>query len=188
MVIGIDISQVCYKGTGVGRYVEEIVKAILAQDRVNHYVLFASSLRQRQAYTDFFSSLPEEHKKNTVLKIFPFPPSFLDLLWNRLQIVPVELLIGDVDLFWSSDWTQPPLNKAIGVTTIHDLTPLRYPETFPKNVVEVHKRKLHRSKDLCRLFFCDSTATKQDAHDFLGIPIAAMHVVYPGYRVYEDRN
>lgn len=181
MIIGIDISQIVYKGTGVGRYVERMVREVIIQGAYHRYVLFGSSLRQRHVFYEFFSSLPDEAKRRVALKVFPLPPTLLAFMWNTLHVVPVEWLIGDIDVFWSSDWTQPPLAKAKGVTTIHDLTVYRFPESFSLNIVRTHRQKLQRSKTACAHFLCDSEATRHDAHEFLGIPLKSMTVVYPGF-------
>lgn len=183
MIIGIDISQVVFKGTGVGRYVEEMVRELLKTDKKNEYILFGTSLRQQKVLQEFFFSIPEQDREKTRLKILPLPPTIVEFLWNRLHIFPIEWFIGSVNIFWSSDWTQPPLLKAKGVTTIHDLTIFRFPESFPKEIVAVHTRKLKRSRDECSFFFCDSEATKKDAHSMLNIPLEHLNVVYPGYNL-----
>jgi hypothetical protein len=158
-----------------------MVKNLLRSDLKNDYILFGSSLRQQSLLQDFYESLSAAEKKHARLKILPFPPTLLHFMWNVLHIVPVEWLIGSVDIFWSSDWTQPPLVHAKGITTIHDLTIFRYPESFPSSIVSVHKKKLERSKKECIFFFCDSEATKIDAHELLHVPLEHMAVVYPGY-------
>lgn len=183
MIIGIDISQIVYKGTGVGRYVEEMVKQIVVRDSKNKYVLFGASLRQKTVFHQFFLSLPKESRQKVTLKILPIPPSVLTFFWNTLHIFPIEWIVGTVDIFWSSDWTQPPLIKAKGITTIHDLTIIKYPESFSKKIIEVHTEKLMRSKQVCSYFLCDSEATKKDAYELLQIPLDKMTVVYPGYNL-----
>ena len=194
MRIGIDISQIVYEGTGVGKYMREMVKEITRQDHKNEFVLFGSSLRKRDVFFHFYNTLPD-HKRVT-LRVFPFPPTILSILWNTLHIVPAEWLIGAVDVFWSSDWTQPPLARAKAVTTIHDLIALKYPEEthavteihgtslqISPNIVSTHKRRLSWVKRECSAIFCDSIATKQDCMELLGIPEQKLHVVYPGYSV-----
>lgn len=179
MRIGIDISQIVYEGTGVGSYVRKIVAALLAIDKTNDYILFGSSLRQRQKLIDFYRSV---RNPRVTLRIILIPPSILDVLWNTLHILPIEALIGPVDVFWSSDWTQPPLKNARGITTIHDLTVIRYPESFGKtNIVDVQKRRLLWAKKECRHFLCDSDTTKKDITELLGISQEKCTVVYPGY-------
>src|ERR1700704_6378142 len=109
MIIGIDISQIVY-GTGVGNFVERLVDAMVSNDTTNTYILFASSLRRKEK----FLTLQQKYKdkKNVTIKIFSFPPAFLDMLWNKMHVLPIELFIGKVDVFISSDWTQPPVFHA----------------------------------------------------------------------------
>src|SRR5688500_914765 len=114
MKIGIDISQIVYAHTGVAHYMRNLVQALVKNDRANEYVLFGSSLRKRIVLKDFYNTLPKGAPVSLIL--LPLPPVFLDFLWNRVHIVPVEWFIGEVDIFWSSDWTQPPLSKAFGIT------------------------------------------------------------------------
>src|SRR3990167_9450106 len=134
MRIGIDISQIVYEGTGVGNYVRHMVTELLKHDTKNEYVLFGASLRRRKEFREYF---PKKH-----LVIVPIPPTLLDILWNRFHIFPVEWFTGSLDVFWSSDWTQPPLVHAKGVTTIHDLIALKYPKQTDKQIVKTHKRRL----------------------------------------------
>ena len=109
MKIGIDISQIAYPNTGVGNYAKELVNNLLKIDKKNEYVLFYSSLR-RNFKPSTFNFRPKP--KNVQIKIFKFPPILLNLLWNKLHIVPIEWFIGDVDVFITSDWVEPPTKKA----------------------------------------------------------------------------
>lgn len=173
MRIGIDISQIVYEGTGVATYVRAMVDALLALDRKNEYVLFGASLRRRGEFKKFV-------RNRATLIVMPIPPTLLDILWNVFHIVPVEWFIGPVDVFWSSDWTQPPLESALGITTIHDLSVMRFPESFHQKILTVQKRRLAWAKKTCNAFFCDSEATKKDAIELLHIPQKRLHVIYPG--------
>ncbi|HUD20139.1 MAG TPA: glycosyltransferase [Patescibacteria group bacterium] len=193
MRIGIDISQIVYEGTGVATYVRSIVREIISKDTENEYVLFGSSLRRRRVLRSYHQSLHADPRRVT-LKLFFMPPTFLDLLWNRLHIIPIESFIGPVDIFWSSDWTQPPLAGARGITTIHDLIAFKYPiETHEQtefttkrllispNIVATQKRRLAWVKKECQTIFCDSESTKKDVMGLLGIAKDRLHVVYPGF-------
>ncbi len=182
MRIGIDISQIVHEGTGVSSYVRHLTRAMIHQHDANEYVLFGASLRKKNIFYEFVNSLDTDARK-VKLVVVPFPPTFLDILWNVFHIIPVEWLIGSVDVFVSSDWTQPPLARARGVTTIHDLTILRYPESFPSKIVDVQKRRLARAKDRCSLFLSDSIATQQDIVKFLGIDPTRIKIVYPGFSI-----
>ena len=182
MRIGIDISQIVHEGAGVAKYVRQMVRALVQSDSKNDYILFAASLRRRHLFYQYVHSLRKIlGSRNVRLVVVPIPPTVLDILWNRLHIVPIEWFTGRLDVFWSRDWTQPPLGKAVGITTIHDLTVIRYPASFAKKIVDVHRRRLQWVTRECKKILCDSEATKNDVITLLGIPQEKLHVVYPGF-------
>ena len=181
MTIGIDISQVQYEATGVGKYVREMVKNIVTIDRINTYVLFGSSLRNRGALDSFCENIKLLNPTVKII-ILPFPQTLLDIIWNILHVIPITWFTGPLDVFWSSDWTQPPLgNNVKGVTTIHDLSFLRFPDSFDSNILSVQNKRLSWAKRECQHFFCDSEATKRDVEKLLHIDSSRLSVVYPGY-------
>jgi len=180
MRIGIDISQVVYEGTGVGRYVRELIPRVIAASPEHTFVLFAGSLRRKNTIDVFVRGVLKK-SKNVEVKIVPVPPKLLDLLWNVLHIMPIDWFIGPVDVFWSSDWTQPPLpKKTIGITTIHDVSFLHFPESFNHEILVVQRRRILRAMTECSLFLCDSEATKKDVAEYIGIKESKLIVVYPG--------
>jgi glycosyltransferase involved in cell wall biosynthesis len=176
MKIGIDISQMVYEKTGVANYLRNLLENLLKLDKKNEYILFASSLRQRDKLNYYHTTV----RGNSTLKIFPFPPTFLDFLWNRLHICPIEWFIGDVDIFITSDWTEPPAKKAKKATILYDLIVYKYPEETAQKIVEVQKRKLAWVKKESDVIFCISQATKKDAMEILGIEEERLRVVYLG--------
>lgn len=179
MKIGIDISQIVYEGTGVSTYTRSLVQALVKASRNDEFVLFGSSLRIRRSLKEFLKSL---QAKNVKGKFSCLPPSLLEFLWNGVHLFPIENFIGEVDVFHSSDWLEPPTRSAKKVTTIHDLTVFKYPETFsPRgghDIVKNQKRKLFFAKKECDLIICVSETTKQDAMEILGIPERKLAVVY----------
>lgn len=180
MRIGIDISQIVHEGTGVGEYVRHLVRALLEKDHVNEYVLFGASFRKLSGFNVYFEEVRIINPRVRLVTI-PIPPTILEFIWNTLHILPVEWFVGPVDVFWSSDWTQPPLLRAKGITTVHDVSSLRYPETFAKSIIAVQKRRLTWVKRECKAVFCDSEATKRDVMELVGISKEKLLVVYPGF-------
>jgi len=172
MKIGIDISQVVYK-TGVSQYTANLVNNLLLLDKENEYILFGGSLRQIKALKEFTGML----SGNFQSKIFPFPPTLAHLIWNRLHVLPIENLIGRVDVFHSSDWTQPP-TEAFKVTTIHDLVPFVCPRTANKEVVKTHLSRLYRVKNEVDRIIAVSEATKKDIIEYLKISEEKIKVIY----------
>lgn len=176
MRIGIDVSQIVY-GTGVSSYTRELVKNLLAIDKKNQYILFGSSLRAAKKLREFEKSL--EGFKNFELKIIPYPAFFLEFLWNRLHIYPIEKIIGEVDVFHSSDWTQPPTGKDVKkVTTVHDLIPFLFPTSVHPKIIATHKRRLERVRKEVDLIIADSETTKDDLIKFANIPEGKIRVIY----------
>ena len=177
MRIGIDISQLAYPNSGVANYLGNLVKKMTELDKENEYVLFFSSMRRNFQFSIFdFQSM----SKNVQIKKFKFPPSLLDFLWNRLHIIPIELFLGDIDVFITSDWTEPPARKAKKATILYDLIVYKYPEETSKKIVQTQKRKLEWVKKEGTIVLCISEATKKDAGEVLGISKERLHVIYPG--------
>lgn len=172
MKIGIDISQVVYR-TGVSQYTQNLVNSLLLLDREDEYLLFGGSLRQISTLREFTTTLSGKYQS----KIFPFPPTLAHLIWNKLHILPVENLIGEIDVFHSSDWTQPP-TKAFKVTTIHDLIPFVCPQTAHKEVVKTHLARLYRVKNEIDRVIAVSETTKKDIIEYLNIPEEKIKVIY----------
>jgi len=152
--------------------------------------LFGASLRKSAVFQAFADTLRRSDRHIRLVSI-KLPPTVLAYIWNTLHLVPVERFIGKVDVFWSSDWTQPPLMRAKGITTLHDLSILKYPEESHNrtsvragqvraNIVKTHTQRLKRAVAECSFFLCDSEATKHDATQLLGIPQEKLAVVYPG--------
>ncbi|MCL4353584.1 glycosyltransferase [Patescibacteria group bacterium] len=176
MRIGIDISQLAYENTGVANYLQNLVSELLRIDKKNEYVLFFSSLRNNSQ----FSILNSQSNSNIIMKKFRIPPKLLDLLWNKLHIAPIEWFIGDVDIFITSDWTEPPAQRAKKATILYDLIVYRCPNETDKRIVAVQKRKLEWVKKESDIVFCISESTAQDAVQILGIDKNKLNVVYPG--------
>ena len=174
MKIGIDISQIVYEGTGVANYTRNLVENLLKIDKKNEYVLFFSSLRRK-----FIPKFPIPNSQFQI-KTFRIPPTFLEFLWNKLHIFPIEWFVGKVDVFLSSDWTQPPTLKAKKVTVVHDLTCWKFPNQMHPRIVAVQKRRMKWVKKECDLIIADSQATKRDLVEIIGIPEKKIRVVYLG--------
>lgn len=176
MKIGIDISQLAYESTGVANYLKQLVESLIQQDTENEYVLFFSSLRKNLQS----STINVTHTDKVTIRKFKFPPIFLDILWNKLHILPIENLIGPVDIFITSDWSEPPTKKARKGTILYDLIVYTYPQETDQKIIDTQKRKHSWMKKETDIIFCISRSTKKDAIDILGLDTNKLHVLYPG--------
>lgn len=177
MKIGIDISQSVYHGTGVASYTRNLVTNLLKIDKTNEYILFGSTLRRQKDLKNFLDTLPK--RSGIIRKTFSLPPTVLELIWNRIHAVAVESFIGKMNVFHTSDWTDPPA-QAPKVTTIHDLVVYKYPESLPNRIIETQRRKLAWVKKESGAVIADSESTKSDIVHLLEIPDEKIKVVHLG--------
>ena len=175
MKIGIDISQLAYPNVGVSNYLTSLVENMVLDNSHNFILLFSS---RRAKVPLRIASLVD--RDNVKLKRIRLTPSVLDILWNRLHKIPIEKFIGKVDVFISSDWTEPPVESAKKATILFDLVVLKNREVSDERIVATQKRKLRWVKRECRMVFCISESTKKDAHELLDLPLEKLHVIYPG--------
>lgn len=177
MKIGIDVSQVVY-GTGVSTYTQNLVLELVKIDKENEYIIFGSSLRNYSKLTRLKEQLKDH--PNVSFKFFKLPPIFFEYIWNRLGILPVEKFIGTVDIFHSSDWTQPKIKSkdTKKVTTIHDMTTYLFPTSFPKRIIDNQERRLARAKKEVDAIIAVSKTTKDDIVKFLQINSEKIRVIY----------
>ncbi len=181
MKIAIDISQIVFEGTGTANYTKNLVKNLL---RLNHstkkhqYLLFGASLRKKPLLDAFAFEL---RKEGLIFResFWMLPPTFTSTVWNQVHHMKIERLIGKVDVFHSSDWTQPP-TKAKKVTTIHDLVVYKFPESSNKTIVENQKLKLNWVKKEIDHVIAVSKSTKADVEEILKIPSDKISVIYEG--------
>lgn len=179
MKIAIDISQICYQGSGVARYVEQLIQHLIKNDNNNQYLLYGNSMRQKKILLDFINKM-KKINRNIEYKVITMPQTLADILWNKLHILPIENLIGKVDLFHASDWVEPPVKKALKVTTIHDLLVFKYPSYFTQEIIDTQKRRISWVLTESDMVIVDSHTTKKDLIELFDFPQEKIRVVYPG--------
>ena len=163
--VGMDISQIAHFG-GVPVYTREL-SSNLQKQKTLEMVYFFSSLRRTY------------HGSLKGVKKFKLPPALFEMLFNRLRNVGIEHFIGPIDIFHSSDWTQPP-SKAKKVTTYHDVVPLKYPQWSHPKITAVQRRRLRIVESEIDMVICVSESTKKDLLTISGIPKEKTVVIYEG--------
>jgi len=146
MQIGIDISQAVY-GTGVSDYLIGLVNHLPPAE----LKLWGGSLRQGNELKALFPQAG----------IAPLPPTAAHWLWNVGHVVPIEWLVGKVDIWHSSDWAQPP-TKAHKVTTVHDLAAFLYPSEMDPQIVAVQQARMEWVIKEVEQIICVSKNTASD--------------------------
>jgi glycosyltransferase involved in cell wall biosynthesis len=174
MRIGIDYTSAATQGAGIGRYTRELMRALLALPSDNRYAFFYAS-RQR---------IDESKIQNPKSKIhrLPFHDKWLMRVWHRLRIpIPVELIVGPIDLFHSPDFTLPPTLPGVPtLLTVHDLSFIRDPDSAWPSLRAFLNKAVPRSVKRATHVLADSQATKDDLIELFGAPAEKITVLYSG--------
>jgi glycosyltransferase involved in cell wall biosynthesis len=159
--------------TGLGVYTYELVRELLKAECDFDFTVYSSSSHLKNSYP------------NRVTLVTPYTsPDFglkghlIRLLWQQ-TVLPLKLRMQRVSLLFSavSEGILGPYRKQI--ITIHDILPMRHPESCPK-------MKYYFSYSLPTLLknshaiICISENTKQDIIGYLGVKAKSIYVIYGG--------
>lgn len=163
--VGFDLSQTAFSG-GVGRYTEYLATELQSITGLE-MIYFYSSLRQSY------------HGRVKNVREFKIPPTFSELIFNRLRVLNIESFVGKIDVYHSSDWTQPK-TRAKKITTYHDLVPIKYPAWSDPKLVAVHKRRLELVEQEIDMVIAVSKSTMRDLLEVSTVPAEKIRVIYEG--------
>jgi len=201
MIIAIDISQLVYQGSGVANYTYNLVKNLLLYN--NQFLCHSCESRNPYTYKLFFAAknplkkyLFLEEFKHLGAKIYryPIPMKLQKFLWQKNDFLSINRLIGQSDIFYSSDFLRPKTDKNVkGITTIHDLSWKLYPKYHTDDVIKAHEKKLEKTIKYNDEIIVDSENTKNDLlRLYPQIKEEKVHVIYPGvgehFRKIEDKK
>lgn len=128
----------------------------------------------------FYASLRRPYTGNLQnVRSFRYPPTVLEILFNKIRLIPIEKFLGSLDIFHSSDWTQPK-TKAKKVTTYHDVVAIKYPQWSHPKIVAVQKRRLKIVEKEIDMVIAVSQSTKKGLLQTSRIPEEKIVVIYEG--------
>ncbi len=172
MLIGIDASRATTNApTGTENYARELIRALIALDRKNHYRLYT----RERAPQDFFASPRELRIANYELRNISFPR-----LWTHVRL-SFEMLMRAPDLLWVPAHVLPLLHPRRSFVTIHDLGQAHFPQAHPPLQRAYHNWSVWWSTRAASHIFGDSESTRDDLVRFFRVPAGKISVVYPAY-------
>ncbi len=184
MRIAIDYTAAARQGAGIGRYARELVSAIVAAQEEHELLLMAASAglgerweREQERLRNLAS-----HPEHLTLRSLPVTDDWMARIWQRARVpLPAEIILGDVDAFYSPDFVLPPLRKRThALLTVHDLSFLRFPETFTPALRRYLERAVPRSIARADRILADSDATRDDLIQLLDVPPERITALYSG--------
>jgi glycosyltransferase involved in cell wall biosynthesis len=173
--IVVDVSPLARPRTGIGNYLRGMLAGLAeAGGGAHKLVAFGpSGPRGRQRIREALTGLPVELR-------LPLLPHALRKAWSRMQRLPVERVVGPLDVFHFSDWMYPPQGGGVRATTVHDLVPLRFPEWVEPETLRLHRRKYEHAARTCDRIFVNSRITAGEVVELLGVPEERVVVAHPG--------
>lgn len=169
--IALDYTPALLQGAGIGRYTQGLVAGLAAQSVRPDVTLLLAADVDRTVY----ASLPFPSRR------LPLSSRQQAILWHRLRLpLPLEWLAGQFDLVHSPDFVLPPLRRARGVITVHDLSFLRVPECAQPSLAAYLRRAAPAATRRAQCILADSHSTRRDLIELLQIEPQRIEVVYPG--------
>ncbi|MBI5034320.1 MAG: glycosyltransferase family 4 protein [Chloroflexi bacterium] len=188
MFIGIDASRATSsKPTGTETYARELIRALIAIDRENHYRLYLresvspdffapqADSRNPQPSTPLRSAQDVTRITNYELRFIPFPR-----LWTHLRL-SYEMFSRSPDLLWVPSHVLPLIHPRRSIVTVHDLGHLHFPQAHPPRQRLYHTWSTQWNARAASYLFADSEATRDDLVQFCRVAPEKVSVVYPAY-------
>ncbi|MBV9594781.1 MAG: glycosyltransferase family 4 protein [Actinobacteria bacterium] len=141
--IGLDATPLLGRRTGVGNYTSRLMEGLA--DSGAEVLATAFTFRGR-------GRLREVAPAGVTVRARPVPARALRWAWQRSAFPPVEALTGRLGVFHATNFVLPPLARARGVVTVHDLAFLRYPQTVDRASLayrELVPRGIERASIIC---------------------------------------
>jgi glycosyltransferase involved in cell wall biosynthesis len=178
MRIAIDYSAAVNQRAGIGRLVRNQVHALAEVDQDNEYRLVYARPNQ--------GSVPQfPPARNFLPHQVGLGERWLTILWHRAKLpMPADWLTGPVDVYHCPDFVLPPLRRARGILTVHDLAFLMRPDCADARLRAYLEEVVPRSVRRADFIIADSENTRNDLVVLLGARPSSIAVVPGGV---EDR-
>jgi glycosyltransferase involved in cell wall biosynthesis len=192
--IGIDYTSAAHQGAGIGRLTRSVIGALARVDRENQYALLIQGRELPLAGRNPSTDGTKDHfdvSRNAASGIqndnFGERRTWINerwwtRIWHRFHLpVPVEWIIGRVDLFHGPDFTLPPLYRGTrALVTVHDLSYLRLPFCFQPALLDYLVANVPRAVRRADWVVADSESTRRDVIELLEVSEDRASVLYPG--------
>lgn len=129
--LAVDAHPLVGARSGVGRYLGGVLAGLAALPDAPEPVLALYHLRGQG---------PDPIPPHSRPAPRPLPGRLVQALWRYLPASGVELITGPIDVYHAGNFVLPPLRRAAGVVTVHDLSYLRYRDTVDDEVLTYRDR------------------------------------------------
>ena len=172
MRVGIDFTG-ALQAAGIGRYTWSLITALIAQCPADEFTLLTP--RNPAGHWQRLNAL------NAKYRHLPLSERTLKRIWHRLRLpLFADLLMGGADVFYAPDFVLPPLWRAPGVITVHDVSYRLFPDSYPDSLRSYLEAVVPRNVARADLVLVDSAATQRDLIATYEVDPAKVEVLYCG--------
>ena len=165
--------QPCYgQLTGIGHYTYELARRLNPTEGMSiqgNLFNFAA----RHDNSAIHEAMPFPVLENKVM-----PYGIYRRLW-KLMPVGYETFFGEADVTHFFNYIVPPHISGKVITTVHDMTHVRFPETVAKRNLRRLRQGLDYSIERSDLIVTSSMFSKREIVELCGVPEKKVEVIYP---------
>lgn len=172
--VALDGQPLLGRRTGVGNFVHGLLQGLTGSARTGPALdvgVFAVTWRMR-------SELVKQLPAGAHLVGIPMPARPVRAMWQRVD-APLELFTGRLDVVHGTNSIVPPAWRAAQVVTVHDLSPLHWPEICEPST-RVYPEFIRRAVRRGAWVHTDSQFVADEVMEAFGVPPDRVRAIHPG--------
>lgn len=170
--IALELQPCCGKRSGIGTYTYELAKRLKSDDEIQ----FCGNLFNFCGRNDNSEALQGIDMDITVRKLMPY--GVYRRIWDLLPITYENLFPKKVALNLFFNFIVPPKMRGKIITTVYDMTYVRFPETMDARNLRRISAGMERSAKRSDRIITISEFSKREIIDLLGVPEEKVSVIY----------
>ena len=170
--IALELQPCCGKRSGIGTYTYELAKRLKSDDEIQ----FCGNLFNFCGRNDNSEALQGIDMDITVRKLMPY--GVYRRIWDLLPITYENLFPKKVALNLFFNFIVPPKMRGKIITTVYDMTYVRFPETMDARNLRRISAGMERSAKRSDRIITISEFSKREIIDLLGVPEEKISVIY----------
>lgn len=167
-VVAVDAAPLLGRATGVGVAVRGLLASLSEDGRTQLVAYGLTGTGSRQ--------LPLHLPAGVRVVRRPMPARPLVELWARMEHPVAERWVGPVDVVHGTNFVVPPSRRAARLVTVHDLTPVRFPELVTAASARYSRlvaRAIHRGASI----HTPSAFVAAEVRERFGLAAERVHVI-----------
>ncbi|MEP0917668.1 glycosyltransferase family 4 protein [Leptolyngbya sp. DQ-M1] len=179
MRVAIDVTPWMSKPSGMGLYVANLVQGLTTLQATEFFDLELIYQPRLKNWLTRDLAFPEYLQPYSNLRLFPFPVRISNLFiqFPLLSAHYLESYFNQADIVHGTNYTVFPIPGRRKMTTIYDVSFVRYPE-YSNSTVRAYTDRLKKCLEWTDLVLTISHSSKQDIVEYLGVDPSRIWVTH----------